>query len=102
MPYVQPSYRYLIDDHLCEVHQHIQSPGDLNYAITTLCSEYLAIRGLRYSNINEVVGVLECAKMELYRRVAAPYEESKINENGDVYDESLVPVRLSTKEDDDD
>jgi len=31
------------------------------------------------------VGVLECAKMELYRRVAAPYEDKKKEENGDVY-----------------
>jgi len=35
--------------------------------------------------INEVIGVLECAKLELYRRVAAPYEERKRIENGEVY-----------------
>ena len=32
-----------------------------------------------------LIGVLECAKLELYRRVAAPYEDDKIDENGDVY-----------------
>jgi len=31
------------------------------------------------------VGVLECAKLELYRRIAAPYEDEKIVETGDVY-----------------
>ena len=31
------------------------------------------------------MGALECAKLELYRRVAAPYEDVKIMENGDVY-----------------
>ncbi len=40
---------------------------------------------LRYSKINSLIGVLECAKLELYRRVAAPYENDKIDENGDVY-----------------
>ena len=30
--------------------------------------------------------MLECAKLELYRRVAAPYEDEKIDQNGDVYD----------------
>ena len=40
---------------------------------------------LRYTHVNEAVGVLECAKLELYRRVAAPYEDEKIAENGDVY-----------------
>lgn len=33
-----------------------------------------------------MVGALECAKLELYRRIAIPYEEQKIQENGDVYD----------------
>jgi len=28
---------------------------------------------------------LECSKMELYRRIAAPYEDDKSRLNGDVY-----------------
>jgi hypothetical protein len=39
---------------------------------------------LRYYHINKAVGVLECIKMEFYRRVAAPYEDTKIEQNGDV------------------
>jgi len=38
--------------------------------------------------INAIIGALECAKLELYRRVAAPYEDDKIAENGDVYTQS--------------
>jgi hypothetical protein len=30
-------------------------------------------------------GVIRCAQAELYRRVAVPYEDAKIVENGDVY-----------------
>jgi hypothetical protein len=37
------------------------------------------------ASADEVVGVLECAKLEIYRRIAAPYEDKKIVENGDVY-----------------
>ena len=66
-----------------------EAPGDagqLNFAITRLIDDYLHRRGgVRYLHINEVIGVLECAKLELYRRIAAPYEDSKIAENGDVY-----------------
>jgi len=40
---------------------------------------------VRYAHLNEVVGVLECAKLELYRRVVAPYEDQKMTESGDVY-----------------
>lgn len=59
--------------------------GELNYLITLLCKEYLERKGQRYATLNEIVGVLECAKLEFYRRAAAPYEDKKIEENGDVY-----------------
>ena len=39
---------------------------------------------LRYFYLNRAMGVLECIKQEFYRRVAAPYEDIKIVENGDV------------------
>ena len=32
-----------------------------------------------------VRGVLECAKLELYRRIAAPYEDDRLTEHGEVY-----------------
>lgn len=74
----------------------IDNPGNLNYVISTLINSYIEHAGLSYSKVNEAIGVLECAKLELYRRIAAPYEESKINENGDVYtvqDRILKPNR---------
>jgi hypothetical protein len=58
--------------------------GELNYVITRLCRDYWRDRG-SYQAINDVLGALEGAKLEFYRRVAAPYEERKIAENGDVY-----------------
>jgi len=64
--------------------------GDMNYMITTLCDEYLQRKGLRYEHLNAIIGALECAKLEMYRRLAAPYENQKILENGDVYDTTLV------------
>lgn len=59
--------------------------GELNYMITDLISHYFEAHGSRYQQINDVIGALEGAKLEFYRRVAVPYEESKIEENGDVY-----------------
>jgi ribosomal protein S3AE len=55
--------------------------GDLNYVVTKLLKE---VYPLRYYHINKAVGVLECIKLEFYRRVAAPYEDIKIKESGDV------------------
>lgn len=81
MPYIKPEDRtkILLDE------QSISTAGELNYFISTLLNWYLNQKGKSYSTINEAIGVLECAKLELYRRVAVPYEDIKIEENGDVY-----------------
>lgn len=60
--------------------------GELNRAITKLILKYLHDQKPRYSTINDIIGALECAKMELYRRVAIPYEDKKIQEHGDIYE----------------
>lgn len=64
----------------------VETPGDLNFNIAMLVKEYLAMNGgMSYTNINNAIGALECCKLELYRRLAAPYEDIKIKENGDVF-----------------
>ncbi len=61
-------------------------PGDLNYSISYIIMETLLGLGkTNYSNINDAIGMLECVKQELYRRIAAPYEDIKAKENGDVF-----------------
>jgi len=85
MPYIQQDDRQFFDERLTFNATAIHSPGDLNYCITKLINHYLSCHGKNYTNINAVIGVLDCAKMELYRRIAAPYEDTKIQENGDVY-----------------
>lgn len=62
-----------------------ENSGDLNFLITEICQEYLNKYGKAYTTINDIVGALEGAKLEFYRRIAAPYEDTKIVENGDVY-----------------
>lgn len=66
-------------------YRNVTSPGRLNFVITNEIDEYLQTAGKNYTTINAVIGVLECAKLELYRRIAAPYEDKKKEENGDVY-----------------
>lgn len=58
--------------------------GDLNYLITRACMLYLDSKPECYDAYNEVIGVLECVKLELYRRKISQYEDKKIQENGDV------------------
>lgn len=59
--------------------------GELNRAITKVIIKYLHDQKLRYQTINDIVGALDCAKLEFYRRVATVYEDKKIKDNGDIY-----------------
>lgn len=43
-------------------------------------------KGLKYDTINDILGALEGSKLEFYRRIAVPYENVKLAENGDVYE----------------
>jgi hypothetical protein len=89
MPYIQQSDRDKFNLQSVEGQpviplEKIETCGELNYIITLICHNYIKRKGLRYQNINDVMGALEGAKTEFYRRVAAPYEDQKIIENGDV------------------
>ncbi len=59
--------------------------GNFNFVVSTLINAMIEEHGLSYANVNSLVGVLECIKLELYRRIAVPYEDLKIIQNGDVY-----------------
>ena len=77
MPYITEESRNQIDDGVFP-----SNAGELNYMISSLLDEYLAEYGFNYANLNQVVGVLGCAKLEIYRRMAAPYEDKKMLEMG--------------------
>lgn len=86
MPYIKQEKR----DEFRKVGETGHNPetktaGELNYELTLKCLKHLRVNGLSYQTINDIVGALEGAKLEFYRRVAAPYEDKKIVENGDCY-----------------
>lgn len=91
MPYIQITKRLQLDEAVLQLQEAISGvvstrsdiSGVLNYCITTLITRL----GLddRYDGFNTLVGVLECVKLEMYRRVVAPYEDQKCQENGDVF-----------------
>jgi hypothetical protein len=76
----------------------ISNEGDLNFAITCLVDEYVNHHQWpRYTSINAAIGVLECLKLEFYRRIAAPYEDKKQLKNGDVYDHTFCGHSMQDK-----
>lgn len=85
MPYIKEERRNAIDGDVTYNIDltELKNAGELNYAFTVIAHHYLS-DGENYQRINDIIGALEGCKLELYRRVAAPYEDVKIKENGDV------------------
>ncbi len=87
MPYIlkenRKKYNALLEDLVGTLKKQPldQVDGEINYIITRILKEAYP---LRYFNLNRAVGVLESCKLEFYRRVVGPYEDKKIEENGDV------------------
>lgn len=87
LPYVKTENRAKYEKALTELIDILKSlpteevDGELNYVVTKILKQ---VYPLRYFHINKAIGVLECAKLEFYRRVAAPYEDKKLKESGDV------------------
>lgn len=77
MPYIPRSERAKVSEGV------MPHAGAFNYAVHQLIDEYFKQHNRNYQSINDVIGALDCVKMELYRRLAAEYEEIKILQNGD-------------------
>ena len=100
MPYIIQYKRDRLDPLINAVHTelvNLESDGDfnnmegnMNYLITRLIR---MVYGQSYREVNDAMGLLECIKQEHYRTQAAPYEDQKRFENGDV-DATVKPIVL--------
>ena len=91
MPYIDQGSRQRVDPAIDKLIAQLQprgdirmAPGELNYVITRLLLAAWSVNP-SYTVGNGLVGVLDCAKAEFYRRHLAPYEDEKIEQNGDVH-----------------
>jgi hypothetical protein len=91
MPYIKHDQRKALDPEidillrrLLPVGSYAPAPGDLNYVLSRIVwGVFQKFPG--YAVANMLVGMLDCVKLEFYRRLVVPYEEEKIKENGDLY-----------------
>ena len=100
MPYISQDKRPQIDKVIDDLHhilvgleaddENNNMEGNMNYLITRLLRK---VYGTSYTEINAAVGMLNCVILEHYRTVAAPYEDQKKFENGDV-DTGNVGIHL--------
>lgn len=58
--------------------------SDLVQCLDAIWGDYVHALNYSYSAYSSALGALECAKLEFQRRHIAPYEDTKIAENGDV------------------
>ncbi len=92
MPYIKQDFRDqltpLIDAlsaKITEIHKANPAQtrdGLLNFALTEIMNE--TFPNARYTDFNEIIGFLECCKLEYYRKKIGPYEDVKEAENGPV------------------
>ena len=81
LPYLKPEDRAPIYHR----ERDVKTPGELNYFITEALVDYWAESAMNYQVINDILGAVEGAKAEFYRRIAVPFEELKRSQHGDVY-----------------
>jgi len=84
VPYIPREDRKKFQYEIAALGNQIKSEGELNFVITSLCHLFLSRLALSYASLNTVTGVLESVKLEFFRRVVTPYEDSKIAVNGDL------------------
>lgn len=90
MPYIDKNLRMEIDPEVRALvariaavadRDKVEPDGMVNYVITKMLHAFFTGKYVRYER---GVGCVEAAKLEFYRRAVAPYEDVKIEENGDV------------------
>lgn len=94
MPYIKEESRKLLDECIQNMggcltegnqltdDELISILGDINYTFSRVLG--ICMGNPSYSKVAMITGVLENIKQEFYRRIATPYEDQKILQNGDI------------------
>ena len=85
MPYISQRNRRSLDPYIEAIPVRGAVAGELTYIITRILLRWLREGFAGYAERALAVGILETAKLELYRRNLGPYEDQKREEHGDVY-----------------
>ncbi len=86
MPYLKPQNKEYFEDLLKALgYVSMANGGELNFILTEVLKQFMETHEMRYETYNTMMGALESCKLELYRRKIAPYENEKMEANGDVY-----------------
>ena len=81
MPYIEDYLRNELDSIVGEMSYAVKVDGDLNYILFKFCKENIRPS---YNNYKNFIGELNECVAEIRRRLLAPYEDLKRQENGDI------------------
>jgi len=82
MPYIKQKDRLKMDEVVnAMVKSNVLVNGDLNYILYKFCKYHIYPS---YNNYKNFCGELRQCAIEIERRILGPYEDRKIEENGDV------------------
>lgn len=91
MPYIVKDQRkqidYKIDSLIQEARNNPLLPANKRLGLVNYIVSRITMGILEPSNYGEMasaIGTLECAKLEMYRRLIGPYEDEAILKNGDI------------------
>jgi hypothetical protein len=92
MPYIRQKDRCLLEERIHaffsenDLYQRNFTAGEWNYIVTRMT--LIAMKpstGWDYDSISSAIRVLNDSAAEMRRRLLDPYEDKKIEENGDVF-----------------
>lgn len=95
MPYLTEEAKYELDTYS---DRRPETTGELNYLLTKVYQQYLDHHGLSYATLNDISGAATESLAEFRRRVVVPYEDRKLMENGDVYEQVDPVIRNGARE----
>lgn len=87
MPYIPEERRAKVWPNTLEA---AENEGELNFQISILLNRYMVVHHLSYNRMGDCIGACHNAAAEFYRRVMVPYEDRKLDSNGDVYAPELT------------
>lgn len=90
MPYIKPAerpqYEELVEElaSILAAKPHTVRAGHLNYVVSSVVRRMLRKTEGRYKDHNDIMGALICLMLEFYSMDTRPYEDEKIDQNGDI------------------
>jgi hypothetical protein len=97
MPYLDPEDREEWDAWLDQIPGLPKTKGELNYLVSRLGIMFLAYQSSHpnYDERSNVIAALTDAAAEMRRRIMDPYEDEKIESNGDLSFPELAPQMIT-------